>query len=329
VKGVTFPNVDRHSCAAGDANGDGRLDLFCAVGALHGAGVKTNELWIQQRDGTFEDQAVGMRVADPVGRGRLGVFFDLDHDRYADLFIANRPDRTDGLPSRHRVLANPSGHHYEPRSVLDLDAAGGADCVVAEDLDRDGWEDIVLCQRAIGRPDGQGIRVLKNVRGRLVDVTRRVGIPTANVVDAAVADMDRDRVPDIVQITPWELRVLLRRGDRYVTGYRRSLTSAVAVAAGDVNGDARPDLYVAQGTTDRQVRDLMLVNTGSGRGYRPMSIPQARSGSAEDVVVLDHDRNGLADFLVLNGRGSLRAGPIQLIAFFPAGAARAGRKAGR
>ena len=146
------------------------LDLFCAVGALHGAGVKTNELWIQQRDGTFEDRRWDS-AADPVGRGRLGVFFDLDHDRYADLFIANRADRTDGLPSRHRVLANPSGHHYEPRSVLDLDAAGGADCVVAEDLDRDGWEDIVLCQRAIGRPDGQGVRVLRNVRGRLVDVT--------------------------------------------------------------------------------------------------------------------------------------------------------------
>ena len=158
---------------------------------------------------------------------------------------------------------------------------------------------------------------------------RRVGIPTANVVDAVVADMDRDRLPDIIQITPWELRVLLRRGDRYVTGYRRSLTSAVAVAAGDVNGDDRPDLYVAQGTMDRQVRDLMLVNNGTGRGYRPMSIPQARSGTAEEVVALDHDRNGLADFLVLNGRGSLRAGPIQLIAFYPAGTARAGRKGNR
>ncbi len=330
AKGVSFPGVDRHGCTAGDANGDGRTDIFCATGALHGAGVKTDELWIGRPDGTFQDEAVAMRVADPVGRGRLATFFDLDHDRYADLFIANRPDRTDGLPSRHRILANPRGRGYQPRSVLGIDAASGADCVVAADLDRDGWEDIVLCQRATGRPDGQGVRILRNVRGRLVDVTSRVGIPTANVVDAVVTDMDDDGVPDIVQVTPWELLVLLRRGDRYVTGYRRTLTSAVAAAAGDVNGDGAPDLYIVQGTMDRVVRDLMLVNGGGGDRFRSMDIPQARTGSAEDVIAIDHDRNGLADFVVLNGRGSLRAGPIQLIAFYPTGASRsARRRAGR
>lgn len=325
AKGVSFPGIDRHGCTTGDANGDGRPDIFCATGALHGAGVKKHELWIQLPDGTFEDRAVGMRVADPVGRGRLAVFFDLDHDDHADLFIANRPDRTDGLPSRHRVLANPTGERYEPRSALGFDAAGGADCIVASDLDRDGWEDIVLCQRAVGRPDGQGLRVLRNVRGRLIDVTGRVGIPAANVVDVAVTDVNGDRMPDIVRITPWELRVWIRRGERYVPGYRRTLTSAVAVASGDVNGDGAPDLYVVQGTMERQVRDLMLVNSGDGTRFRSMSVPQARSGSAEDVVAVDHDRNGLADFLVLNGRGSLRAGPLQLIAFYPAGSSRSAR----
>lgn len=328
AKGVTFPGIDRHGCTAGDANGDGRPDLFCATGALHGAGVKTDELWIQQEDGTFRDEAIALHAADPVGRGRLATFFDLDHDRYADLFIANRPDRTDGLPSRHRILANPHGDGYEPRSVLGIDAASGADCVVPADLDRDGWDDIVLCERAIGRPDGQGIRVLRNVKGKLVDVTGRVGIAAANVVDATVADVDGDHTPDIVQITPWELRVWLRRGGRYVTGYRRSLTSAVAIASGDVNGDGAPDLYVVQGTMERQTRDLMLVNSGDGTRFRSQPMPQTRSGSAEDVVAIDHDRNGLADFLVLNGRGSTRAGPLQLIAFYPVGGPRAPRRRG-
>jgi hypothetical protein len=330
--GVTIRRQDRHGCTAGDADGDGRADLFCSIGALHGAGVKTNELWVQQPDGTFQNQAVAMRAADPVGRGRLSLFFDLDHDRYADLFIANRPDRTDGLPSRHRVLANPTGKRYEPRSVIGIDAASGADCLRAADLDRDGWTDIVMCQRADSRPDGVGIRVLRNVHGRLVDVTARVGLPVRdipNVVDAIVADMNGDRYPDIVHITPWELRVWIRRDDRYIPGYRRTLVSAVALAAGDVNGDGALDLYVVQGTGERQRGDLMLVNRGGGWRFRWMAIPQVPNGSAEGVVAIDHDRNGLADFLVLNGRTSTRTGPVQLIAFYPAGAARSPRTRAR
>ena len=174
-----------------------------------------------------------------------------------------------------------------------------------------------------------GIRVLRNVKGRLVDVTARTGIPVANVVDAVIADVNRDHMPDIIQITPWELRIWIRRGGRYVPGYHRTLTSAVAVAAGDVNGDGAADLYVAQGTGDKQVPDLMLLNSGGGWRFRSMPIPQARTGSAEAVVALDHDRNGLTDFLVLNGRGSLRAGPVQLIAFYPASATRSSRSAHR
>ena len=58
-----------------------------------------------------------------------------------------------------------------------------------------------------------------------------------------------------------------------------------------------------------------------------MPIPQARDGSAELVIATDHDRNGLTDFVVLNGRGSLRAGPIQLIAFYPARVSRSSRSA--
>ncbi len=315
--GVEIVRRDRHGCSAGDANGDGRVDFYCAIGAVHGANLKANELLIQQPDGTFLDRAIEMRAADPVGRGRMGAFLDLDHDAYADLFVADRPDRTDGLPSRHRVLANPTGEHYEARSVSGFDAGLGADCIHAADLDRDGWQDILLCARAKGRPDGYGVHILRNVKGRLVDVTAGSGIGRMDALDAIVADMDGDGRPDIVEVGPWELRVHLRRGDHYVLGYQRNLSGGAAVAAGDIDADGDLDLYVALGARTRQRDDLMLVNRGDGRRYGTLSIPQVRTGSAESVTAIDHDRNGLMDFLVLNGRGSLYPGPVQLIAFYP------------
>jgi hypothetical protein len=46
-----------------------------------------------------------------------------------------------------------------------------------------------------------------------------------------------------------------------------------------------------------------------------VAIPQTRRGSADDVIALDYDGNGLTDFVVLNGRK--KAGPVQLLASFP------------
>ena len=64
--------------------------IYCALGADRGAGFKTNELWIRHADGTYSDDAVGTGVADPFGRGRVATFFDLDHDRWPDLFVGNK-----------------------------------------------------------------------------------------------------------------------------------------------------------------------------------------------------------------------------------------------
>ena len=91
------------------------------------------------------------------------------------------------------------------------------------------------------------------------------------------------------------------------------VTAGTAVAVGDANGDHHPDLYVVQGGSGN-APDLLLLNRGDGRAFTSVTIPQTTTGSADDVVVLDHDHNGTDDFLVLNG--AARSGPIQLIAGF-------------
>jgi len=317
--GVEIARRDRHGCTSGDVNGDALPDLYCANGAFHGAGFKGNELYIQQPDGTFVDQALAMHASDPFGRGRLTMLFDLDHDQYADLFIANRPARPDGLPSLDRVLTNPDGVGYVGQSVAGFDASGGADCLRAADLNRDGWQDIVLCERAMDRTNAFGIRILRNIRGRLVDVTAGSGMEKRQAVDAIVTDMNGDRQPDIVEVTPFSLRIHLQRNGRFSVGYERPLSAGVAVASGDVDGDGDRDLFVVQGTRAKQRKDLMLINRGDGRGFGQLPLPEVVGGSAESVTALDYDRNGLTDFLVLNGKGSLSPGPVQLIAFFPKG----------
>ena len=62
-------------------NHDGRLDLYCAVGAEKGTALKANELWLQQPNGQFAAK-LNFGAEDPSGSSRYPKFFDLDHDGF-------------------------------------------------------------------------------------------------------------------------------------------------------------------------------------------------------------------------------------------------------
>ena len=53
----TFPRRDRHGCATGGFNGDGRPDIYASIGTCVGRCTAPKELWIQRTDGTFVDRA--------------------------------------------------------------------------------------------------------------------------------------------------------------------------------------------------------------------------------------------------------------------------------
>ncbi len=126
--------------------------------------------------------------------------------------------------------------------------------------------------------------------------------------------MNGDGRQVVIEVLRTELRVYLNQGETFLLAYRSSVSGGRTgkVAAGDVNGDDRPDIYLLRSSTT----DLVYLNNGSGSAFTQMSIPSTGQGSGESVWPLDYDKNGLTDFLVLNGHN--KPGPVQLIAFFPA-----------
>ncbi|MFO7531845.1 MAG: VCBS repeat-containing protein, partial [Candidatus Limnocylindrales bacterium] len=120
---------------------------------------------------------------------------------------------------------------------------------------------------------------------------------------------------DLVQLSPTALRVSILKKGKYRKLYQRKLTHGRAIAAGDANGDGRGDLYIVRSNAARNYPDVMLLNRKAGASWSSVTIPQASGGSGDGVYAIDHDGNGLDDFLVLNGHN--RRGPTQLIAFYP------------
>ena len=313
-----FGQLDRHGCTAADIDADGVQDVFCSAGRARGSAIDRHELSLRPglEDGGVDHSVGG--IEDPLGRGRAATFIQLDDDGLPDLFIANSPDRGDALPGTNRFFRNVGGRFVAAPEV-GLDTSVGGRCAIAADIDDDGDEDLLVCQEHPSDRRAVGLRVFRNDEGRLRERSRRPGIQPIEDIDVVVADVTGDGRADIVQLSHTRLRVSRgRRDGRFEFIFEVATPNAEGIAVGDANGDGAADLYIVRGSQRTNDRDLLLINGGRGRSFTPVRLPQARRGSGADVMAIDHDQNGLTDFVVLNGRGTDR-GPVQLLASFPDG----------
>jgi hypothetical protein len=306
-----FKPSDRHDCLAADFNADGREDIFCSIGTDRGTALKSNELYIQQPDHTFTEQAYQWFVSDPAGRGRNSAVLDANNDGYPDLFSGTAALRSDGLPSPNRLYLN-TGHGSmldSPAMGLDLDI--GSRCAHTVDYNSDGWPDLLVCG------DIGGLHLFKNDQGRgFQDVSAILGA-SADAVDAAMADVNHDGRPDLITLTSNTLAERLQRADGTFAPPNTILKvqSGMALAMGDVNADHNSDIYVVGGRTgNTNAPDYLLLGNATG-GFTTQPIPETTVGYGDRVYPLDYNHDGLTDFLVLNGGGDSAnvPGPIQLL----------------
>jgi hypothetical protein len=307
-----FRTRDRHDCSFGDANADGLQDIYCAIGGSRGSGFNPNELWIQGPAGKFTNEAEAYGVGDRVGRGRDNTFIDVNHDGYEDLYVGNKFPRTDGLKSKNKLFINDGGDGFHSAPSYGVNRQAGGKIVQAVDYDRDGWEDILLC-------GGGHVVLYRNVKGaRFKDVARRDGfrVPCEGVL---MANLNRDRRPDIAVVTWSRLGVLLqkRHGSFGRPRLAHRLHGGREIASGTVNGDRLDDIYVVQnGRANHDRPDRLFLNEKNGTHLRSVRIPQTRQGKGDYVTSLDYDGNGRTDFLVMNGYFKIR-GPVRLLATRP------------
>ncbi|MCP5021395.1 MAG: VCBS repeat-containing protein, partial [bacterium] len=71
-----------YASASADVNGDGWLDVYAAND------YGSNRMWINQKDGTFKDEADSLGLADQ-GNGMACAFGDLNADGILDLYVSN------------------------------------------------------------------------------------------------------------------------------------------------------------------------------------------------------------------------------------------------
>jgi hypothetical protein len=141
-----------------DINGDGWLDIYvCNAGEIKGDD-RANELYINQKDGTFKEEAHEYGLDDK-GLSTQAVFFDYDHDGDLDCFVLNNSYRSiesfgfnrslrnvRDNKGGHRLYRNDNGHFTDVSAQAGIYGSeiGFGLGVTVGDLNNDGWEDMYV-----------------------------------------------------------------------------------------------------------------------------------------------------------------------------------------
>ena len=267
------------------------LTVWCGP---HGLPMATNNLYHNNRDGTFTDVSEEAGILKPGGRYGLGVAAaDFDNDGWPDIYVAC--DQTPSLLYRNRHDGTFEERGVEAGVAYNFDGQlqSGMGVAVA-DYDDDGRLDIAKTNFSGDIPS-----LFRNEDGKFfTDVSPAAGLGNHHLLGWGIAfiDLDDDGWKDLIIANGHVYPEVDRSpvGDRYrqqTLVYRNlgngkfmditaqagpgltPLRPARGLAIGDVDGDGRPEIVIV----NMNDTPSLLKNQGPRRNFLSISLVGTKS----------------------------------------------------
>jgi len=270
---TTFPTGNSPAAVAlADFDGDGKTDLVTV-----NAGSNSVSILQGKGDGTFvEASTVGPTT------GYAALAGDFNRDGKADLAVA--------IGYAVAILLGNGNGTFQAEVHYGIPCTGNL--IASGDFDGDGIPDLVVGEEACGNISillGNGDGTFQGAK------TFTAGKP----VSLALADFNGDDKLDIAALnqsgTGNEVDLFFGKGDgTFQTPVVTSLSccsSALALAAGDFNGDGKTDVIVVGGG------GVLLLGNGNGTFQAPTTFGSQSYGF---VATSDFDKDGKLDFAAID-----------------------------
>jgi len=198
------------SIAIGDANGDGRDDVF--LGGSRGF----DQTWMwQEADGQFRSEAVSFKADEEKREEDIAsLLFDADGDGDLDLYLVRGNAQSEaGSPLYQDVLyINDGKGEFTLNTQALPEMRSNGSCVKAADFDRDGDLDLFVGSRVLPRsyPLPDRCYLLRNDseggEAKFTDITASFNeklLKPGLITDALWTDVDGDDWPDLMLAGEW------------------------------------------------------------------------------------------------------------------------------
>jgi len=278
-----------------DVNGDGWIDIYvCNSGDVTGDN-KENELFINNKDLTFTEQAHEFGIADR-GFTTHAAFLDFDRDNDLDLYILNNSYQAIGsfnLRKNERPVRDSLGgdkffRNDNGRFVDVSEEAGIYGSIIGfglgvtvGDVNLDGWPDIYVSNDFFERD----YLYINNKNGTFKEcLTEQMKSISGASMGADLADINNDGYPDI-----------------FVTEMLPADNNRVKTVTTFENWD-RYQYNVSNGYYHQFTRNMLQLNNGANSFSEIGRLAKVEATDwSWGALMFDMDNDGLKDIFVANG----------------------------